>query len=504
MLFNSYEFLLAYLPLVILGYFWLGRFSELVAAAWLAIASLAFYAWWDMRYLPLLLLSIAFNYGMGTVIARYARTTRGKCLLALALMANLFNLAWFKYAGFIALSANALLGPTVPIPAVILPLGISFFTFTQIAFLVDAWAGKVNETRVIHYVLFVSYFPHLIAGPVLHHSEMMPQFDRQANYLPRLNNFIIGGSIFIFGLVKKMLIADNLAPLAGAVFDHTPEPSLLIAWGGVLAYTFQLYFDFSGYSDMAIGLSRLFGVRLPLNFNSPYKATSITDFWRRWHMTLSRFLRDYLYISLGGNRHGKVRRYINLMLTMLLGGLWHGAGWNYLLWGGLHGLYLCIHHAWSATTRGFAMPRPLAITLTFLAVVVGWVFFRAQDTSTTLNILAGMCGMNGIGIPEAIGIRLGSWGTTMQSLGVEFYSGGGSQFIGTWAWVTLGAIVAFSVPNTQEWHARLRPALEIVLVRSRLPWRWSAHPRWATGLGLATAACILALSRPTEFLYFQF
>ncbi|MBK7900548.1 MAG: MBOAT family protein [Azonexus sp.] len=502
MLFNSYEFLLVYLPLTLAGYFALGRRSATAAATWLAIASLAFYGWWDVRYLPLLGASIAFNYLMGGAIARRAGTPAANRLLALAVGGDLLALAWYKYAGFFASSANALLAAGLPVPEIVLPLGISFFTFTQIAYLVDAWAGKVRETRPVHYVLFVSYFPHLIAGPVLHHGEMMPQFDRLRNYRPRLNNFIIGGSIFIFGLFKKVVIADNLAPNVGTVFDQTSNPTLLVAWGGVLAYTFQLYFDFSGYSDMAIGLSRLFGVRLPLNFNSPYKATSITDFWRRWHMTLSRFLRDYLYVPLGGNRKGKARRYVNLLLTMLLGGLWHGAGWTYVLWGALHGIYLCIHHAWSALARGWRLPRPLAVALTFGAVIVGWVFFRATSVAQALDILAGMAGLHGVALPEAIASQLGPLKAPLAEMGVQFYFGKGAQFVSTWVWVALAAAIAFGLPNTQEWHHRFGPALEAV--RSDRRAHLSLSSGWALGLGLACALCVVMLSQPSEFLYFQF
>ncbi len=501
MLFNSYEFLLFFMPLALFGYFLLGGRKPLLAAAWLTLASLAFYAWWDVRYLPLLLGSILGNYLFGRAIAKRVGSPTAGRLLALAITLDLSLLVWFKYAGFVVSSVNLLAGANWWVPQVVLPLGISFFTFTQIAFLVDAWGGKVRETRFLHYVLFVTYFPHLIAGPVLHHSEMMPQFDQARNYRPRLNNALIGSSIFMFGLVKKVLIADNLAPYVGAVFDHTTEPSLLVAWGGALAYSFQLYFDFSGYSDMAIGLSRLFGVRLPLNFASPYKAASIVEFWRRWHMTLSRFLRDYLYLPLGGNRRGRVRRYGNLMLTMLLGGLWHGAGWNFVLWGGLHGVYLCLNHAWSTMAGNMRLPKPLAVGLTFLAVTVAWVFFRAGSFSIALDLLAGMVGLHGVALPDAIVNRLGPGKALLEGLGVRFYLGGGSQFILTWFWVGLAALISFMPPNTQEWHARFAPALEPVDGR-RL--RWSLHSGWAIGLGLATTVCMLALSRPSEFLYFQF
>ena len=318
MLFNSYAFLLAYLPVTVLGFFLAGRLSKTAGAAWLAACSLFFYAWWDYRYLILLVASICANYIVGGYITRHSGSPKGRLALGIAVAANLVLLGYYKYADFFLSSSNAILGTDWQILGIILPIGISFFTFTQIAFLADAFAGKVTEYRFIYYLLFVTYFPHLIAGPVLHHKEMMPQFDEDRNYRPNAANFAIGLTIFAIGLAKKVLIADNLAGYAAPAFAPTAGSStLFLAWGGVLAYTFQLYFDFSGYSDMAIGLSRLFGVRLPLNFNSPYKSNNIAAFWRRWHMSLSRFLRDYLYIPLGGNRHGNVRRQTNLLTTCL-------------------------------------------------------------------------------------------------------------------------------------------------------------------------------------------
>lgn len=500
MLFNSYAFLFAFLPVALAGYVLLGRRSVTLAAGWLTLASLFFYGWWDARYLPLLLGSILFNYAIGRAIAARAGRPAAGRLLALGIAADLALLVVYKYSALFIDSANRLAGLGLPVPDLILPLGISFFTFTQIAFLVDAWAGKVHETRLVHYALFVTYFPHLIAGPVLHHGEMMSQFAQPRNYRLRLNNILIGSSIFVFGLAKKVLLADNLAPLAGAVFEGDARPGLLTAWGGVLAYTFQLYFDFSGYSDMAIGLSRLFGVKLPLNFDSPYKAATISDFWRRWHMTLSRFLRDYLYIPLGGNKHGPARRYANLMTTMLLGGLWHGAGWNFLLWGGLHGACLCVQHAWSAR---FRLPRPLAVALTFVAVVVAWVFFRASTLHGALDLLAGMAGLHGVALPEAVGRLIGGAAPMLAAAGVRFHPGGGEQFIATWGWVTVAALIAFTCPNTQQIHARLRPAIERVAAPSG-GLRFRLSTGWAIGLGLASTVCVLSLSRPSEFLYFQF
>ena len=305
---------------------------------------------------------MVFNFSAGLVLSRAAAAHRHR-LLVLAVAGDLALLGYFKYAGFLVGTADQFLGGAWPIPAIVLPLGISFFTLTQIAFLVDTARSQARDYKFTHYLLFVCYFPHLIAGPILHHKELMPQLDRAdiVRFSPR--RLALGLSYFTIGLFKKTVIADALSPYVGRVFDGAAQgmaPSGAEAWGAVLAYTLQLYFDFSGYSDMAIGLARMFGVRLPLNFDSPYKAVSIIEFWRRWHMTLSRFLRDYLYIPLGGNRHGTVRRYVNLLLTMLIGGLWHGAGWNFMLWGGLHGLYLAVNHLWRALVGERHRPPSIA------------------------------------------------------------------------------------------------------------------------------------------------
>ena len=514
MLFNSYSFLLAYLPVTLLGFFILGRIGKQAGAAWLAASSLFFYAWWDYRYLALLLASICANYLAGSYIARRAGTAEGRRVLTLAVIVNLVLLGYYKYADFFLSSANALLGTDWPILGIILPIGISFFTFTQIAFLADAYAGKVTEYRFIYYVLFVTYFPHLIAGPVLHHKEMMPQFDEDRNYRPHAANFAIGLTIFAIGLAKKVLIADSLADYAAPVFaPNADAPTLFNAWGGALAYTFQLYFDFSGYSDMAIGLSRMFGVRLPLNFNSPYKSRNITEFWRRWHMTLSRFLRDYLYIPLGGNRHGRFRRHFNLLTTMVLGGLWHGAGWNFVIWGALHGGFLVVNHAWQDVCRRVPVHLPaglgrfLGVALTFLCVVFAWVYFRAPDLATANTLIAGMLGQFGARLPEPILSRLGPLKGVVDSLGIGVSLGGGAAFVETWAWVIVGALVAFFAPNTQEIMGRFDPALpedsrHAQPVARRLAWQPSR--RSALAIGLLFALGVLALSRPTEFLYFQF
>ncbi len=509
MLFNSFSFLFFYLPIVLAGYFLLGRLGRpLLPAAWLAAASLFFYGYWDVRYLPLLLASITANYLSGRMIGVRTGPARKRALAA-ALAANLGLLAYYKYANFFVDSVNALTTAAgaggLPPLNIVLPIGISFFTFTQIAFLVDCYRGEVREYRFIHYVLFVSYFPHLIAGPVLHHREMMPQFADASNTRPHAGNFAIGLSIFVVGLAKKVLIADNLSPLAIPVFAAGAEPTLIEAWVGVLAYTFQLYFDFSGYSDMAIGLSRLFGVKLPLNFNSPYKAVNIAQFWRRWHMTLSRFLRDYLYIALGGSRRGQAMRYRNLMLTMLLGGLWHGAGWTFVIWGGLHGLYLVLQQAWQQRF-GSATGRWWPPLLTFFAVMLAWIFFRAPDVHTAWDIAGALFGANGVSLPrglEMLAAPLARWGWQPAFDGIRWIELAGPGL----PVLLLAMLLAFKAPNTQEIFVHYESCIEKIFHDGgvgRRAWHWRPTRRWSLGFAALFVACIFGMNRVTEFLYFQF
>jgi D-alanyl-lipoteichoic acid acyltransferase DltB (MBOAT superfamily) len=499
-----------YLPVVLAGYFAIARASLWGAAAWVGAASLFFYGWWNPKYVLLLLVSIAVNFAVGRSIARSreaGRQAQAKGLLVAGLVFDLGLLAFYKYANFFVENVNAL-GGALTLPDIVLPLGISFYTFTQIAFLVDAYRGIAREYSPIHYLLFVTYFPHLIAGPVLHHKEMMPQFADPAVYRWNWENIAVGLTIFVIGLAKKVVVADEIAVYVGPVFDKPEGLTFFAAWGGVLAYTFQLYFDFSGYSDMAIGLSRMFGVKLPLNFDSPYKATDIIDFWRRWHMTLSRFLRDYLYIPLGGNRLGEARRHVNLMATMVLGGLWHGAAWTFVLWGTLHGLYLVINHYWRekvAKPMGWGEGRGYrfaAWLITFLAVVIAWVLFRAKDLATASAILQAMAGMNGATVPQ-------KWVNALPLLGHIGIAGGEFNFpsIRDQLYVTVIAFVlALAAPNTQTIMRRFQPALNILVARvSRLAWRPS--PLWfayTAALAIWSIVLIPQGQRLSEFLYFQF
>jgi D-alanyl-lipoteichoic acid acyltransferase DltB (MBOAT superfamily) len=514
-LFNSYPFLLVFLPVTLIGFFAIAKADRRRAAAWLAFASLVFYGWWSPPYVALLAVSIAFNYALGAGIlrARTRSTTRAKNLLILAISIDLLVLGYFKYANFFLDNLAQVTGFHADLGNVILPLGISFYTFTQIAFVVDAYRGKVADVNVVHYVLFVTYFPHLIAGPILHHAEMMPQFAQQAIYRARAENFAVGLSIFAIGLFKKTVLADGIAPLVAPVFATaavTP-PSLIDAWGGALAYTCQLYFDFSGYSDMAIGLSRMFGVQLPINFDSPYKAVSIVDFWRRWHITLSRFLRDYVYFGLGGNRHGAVRRYVNLLTTMLVGGLWHGAGWTFIAWGGLHGLYLVLNHAWRAIARPrdvdvrrLTIGTALSGLLTFIAVVCGWVVFRSPDFPTAVAVLGGMFGRQGVVLPSAFAVHLPAAASVLSQVGVEFKLGGGSEFVTMIAWIATSLTIVFLAPNTQQIMANFRPGLGAERPHRQFRLQWRPSTGWAIACAVLGSCGLLSLHRVSEFLYYQF
>lgn len=522
MLFNSHAFIFAFMPVTFWLFFVLGRRHRGVAAAWLAVASLFFYGWWNPLYVFLLLASISFNYTLGRWISQSSESTAlrlRQLLLAFAVSTNLLVLAYYKYFNFFLSSVGHVTGQELSFGEIVLPLGISFFTFTQIAFLVDTYQGKAKEYNFVHYALFVTYFPHLIAGPVLHHKEMMPQFAVASTYRVDYENIAVGLTIFSIGLFKKVMLADGIAVYVAPVFNRAEEGTILTfmeAWGGALAFTLQLYFDFSGYSDMAIGLSRLFGIKLPLNFDSPYKAANIIDFWRRWHMTLSRFLRNYLYFPLGGNRAGSTRRYVNLMITMILGGLWHGAGWTFVVWGGLHGTYLVVNHGWQHLRKhlGFASvkPRWLSTTsatgLTFLAVVVGWVFFRARDLSSALSLLKSMVGMNGIVLPQAWQSLL-DWGPASLAMkaGIRFGDSGVFQGKTEVAWILALLAIIWFLPNTQQIMARFNPGLGLVhaqagQIGARLLWRpnWI----WAIAVSLICGLSILNITRVSEFLYFQF
>ncbi len=494
MLFNSYEFVFLFLPATVALYALLTRLDlDRWATVLLVAASLFFYAWWHTAFVLLLVASVLFNFSVGRLILHRPAGGAGKLLLVLGVAANLGVLGYYKYANFFVQNVNAIGAADWNLVNVVLPLGISFFTFQQIAYLVDTYRRQAAEYDFLNYSLFVTFFPQLIAGPIVHHKEMMPQFadTRARSFVAR--NLSIGIAFFAIGLAKKVLIADRLAPFVGTVFDGAAQGvsvGLYDAWVGVSAYSLQIYFDFSGYSDMALGLARMFGIRLPLNFYSPYKAASIIDFWRRWHMTLSRFLRDYLYFPLGGNRKGPARRYLNLMVVMLLGGLWHGASWMFVIWGGLHGIFLCINHFWRFLKRNSwpgqwpanGATRFLSWGLTFLAFTAAWVFFRAENMTAAQSITCGLFGFGGFNMP-----------TTFREL-VPLSLVAGSL------------LIALFAPNTWQIMSRYRPSVDRPPVSApaaaRFVWRPDAASS-ALVVGLLVVS-VLNLWRNSEFLYWQF
>jgi alginate O-acetyltransferase complex protein AlgI len=500
MLFSSYTFLFQFLPAVALAFAAARRHSPRAGILVLAGASLFFYGAWRPVYLLLLLASIAANFSLGLLMED---PLRRRTVGALGVALNLALLCYFKYTNFVLDSIGTLTGAPLPFINVVLPLGISFFTFQQIAYLVDVMRGAKVERDIVAYTLFVSFFPHLIAGPLVHHAEMIPQFkrgrtSRSAALAAR------GMAIFAAGLFKKVVIADNLAQFVSPVFDHLDAGGAVTsrwAWLSMLSYTLQIYFDFSGYSDMAVGLALLFGIRLPVNFRSPYKATSIIDFWRRWHITLSRFLRDYLYIPLGGNRLGEQRRYLNLMVTMLLGGLWHGAGWNFLIWGGLHGLYLSVNHLWqkwrgvaakAAASNHFAGVAAWAVT--FGAVVIAWAFFRAKTLTGARTMLKALFGSEAgssayvsPGILRVMDLPILVGEERLLAIGV--------------CAVVLSLAIALSLPNV----AQLYGYREYRHPPERSRWlRWRPNFAWALLSALAIALSLFGMWQRLEFLYFQF
>src|SRR6266540_128487 len=520
MLFNSHEFIFVFLPAVFAGFFLAARLSTRLAAAWLCVASLAFYAWWSPIYSFLLLGSVSVNYLIGREIG--VRVAQERMLIARHLLfggiaINLVGLGYFKYMGFFVQTVGSALHVPLVV-TVILPLGISFYTFTQLAYLVDVYRGKVAGYDPVHYALFVTYFPHLIAGPILHHNEMIPQFERPSTYRFSYENISVGMTIFFIGLFKKVVLADGIAPQVGPIFDAAAagvQLTFLEAWIGALCYSFQLYFDFSGYCDMAIGISRLFGIALPLNFHSPYKAVNIIEFWRRWHMTLSRFLRDYLYIPLGGSRTTLPRRYVNVMVTMLLGGLWHGAGWTFILWGGLHGLYVVANHAWHALLRllGQDPTRPssfpihvLSVFVTFMAVTFAWAMFRASDLSSALSMTIAMAGGRGISLPPDWINALGATGGWLLTHQLVFAADNGLIKPSSFAWIAGLAALCWLAPNTQQIMRGFNPALpdRFDHEKARLMVAWKPSLATATLVLMVGIFTIVSLTKRSEFLYFQF
>ncbi len=511
MLFNSHIFIFAFLPITLLGFFFLARrYGQDAAKYWLLLASLVFYGWWSLPYVALLVGWIIANYVFGEHIIRVReREGPGKSRpwAILSIVLNLAGLAYYKYAVFFAGSLSALTGVEFAIGAVILPLAISFHTFQQIAYIADVQGGQNPRYSLFDYALFVSYFPQLIAGPIVHHHELLPQFKDNATYKPDSTHFSTGIAFFVMGLVKKLAIADPLSGLASPVFASAAatQPGLVEAWIAIVAFSFGLYFDFSAYSDMAVGLARMMGIKLPYNFDSPYKATSIIDFWRRWHMTLSRFLRDYVYIPIGGNRLGPARRSTNLMVTMLAGGLWHGASWTFVVWGGLHGLFLLINHAFNSWSRWPAGPgRPIQLgsfasrILTLLAVSFAWTFFASPDFASAMAMVKGMLGGGGL-IRSETAAAIAESPIGVGILNFEASQGWLAVIEAAPAYLALlvGAIVALFAPNSQEF-------IDGDGSRAMRRFSFSANRRSAIVCAAGFLLALTLLADVKEFVYFQF
>jgi D-alanyl-lipoteichoic acid acyltransferase DltB (MBOAT superfamily) len=402
MLFNAPIFLFVFLPIIVAIYYLLNSISKnvIVGKVWLILGSLFFYGYFNPSYLVLILGSLVFNFIIGQYLGK---KIGNKPVLYFGVISNLILLGYYKYFDFFLENFNSLTGSDFLLQRLVLPLAISFFTFQQISFLVDAYKGKCREQDFLDYSLFVTFFPQLIAGPIVHHSEMMPQFAEPKNHRFNLNNFIHGIIIFIIGLIKKVVIADALAQYADPVFnaaDAGAHLSFIEGWLGSLAYTFQIYFDFSGYCDMAIGVSLLFNIVLPINFKSPYKSANIQIFWRNWHMTLSRWMRDYIYIPLGGGRCSEKRVLLNVFATAFISGIWHGAGWNFVLWGTVHGGALIGQRLWSRLNK--PLPNWLGIFVTFMFVHLAWVFFRALSFKGAFEIVRSMFDFSDLSWPMFI------------------------------------------------------------------------------------------------------
>jgi len=495
LLFNSYPFIFLFLPISFFVYFYLLRKRLKIAArAFLVAASLFFYSWWNVIYLPIILFSMFFNYAVGSALGGKGKAIlfHRKTLLFFGILANLSLLGYFKYSDFFISNVNLLFGASIPLLHLALPLAISFFTFQQIAYLVDSYRGETKEYDFLNYALFVTFFPQLIAGPIVHHSEMMPQFASRWNLVKNYKHIAAGLFIFSIGLFKKVVIADGFAVWATAGFDTAPFLTLIEAWATSLSYTFQLYFDFSGYTDMAIGAALLFNIKLPINFNSPYKACDIQDFWRRWHITLSRFLKDYVYIPLGGNRKGEGRTYANLLATFLIGGIWHGAGWTFVFWGLLHGLALMLHRFWKSL--GFTMPALLAWFITFNFINFTWIFFRAREWKDAMKVFKGMLGKSGVVLPEQLQDYLSSLAPSeFFSFGrVTFHIMGGTTMM---VWLLVAFVLVLRCKNSNEKIAYPRLDDTGILIHRNAVWY---------AFLFMFSLLYMSISTYSEFIYFNF
>jgi alginate O-acetyltransferase complex protein AlgI len=543
MLFNSPEFLFLFLPVTLAGFYLLGPVSRNSAIRWLIFASLIFYAWWRPVNVLIIAPSIVINYIIARILLRLndskGSARASKAVLLLGVSFNVIFLGVFKYTDFMSSAINDVFGANLVLRHIILPLGISFITFQKIAFLVDVQAGKVRSFTFQDYCTFVLFFPQLIAGPIVHYREMMPQF-HGASCRFDSEDFAVGLTLLSLGLFKKIVLADHIAPLVTPLYQQAATEggtSFLMAWMAALGFTLQLYFDFSGYSDMALGLARFFGIRLPQNFDSPLRASSIIDFWLRWHMTLTRFLTAYVYnplqLWLTRRRLAKGQRgfsgpntqlgaFLTLLmlptiLTMFISGFWHGAGYGFIVWGLLHGLYLTVNHGWRLVAaqlwpgreRYVRVMKPVGWILTFISVTVSMVFFRSTTMTSAVDIIKGLTGLNGIALPQALFDRSGQLGVAFHRLGVTSVQSWSVQDFAQLAiWISVLMFIALVCPNTLEILSHYEPALG-VKPQSTKPGiarvlQWNASLPWAIAVAGIAAIAIVSISGPSEFLYWQF
>ncbi len=491
MLFNSYEFIFAFLPISFFVYFYLNNKRLTTAAkAWLVFTSLFFYSWWNIMYLPLILISVLFNYTITNTMIEYDKSKKKhlskKSLLQMGLLFNVGLLVYFKYMDFFISNVNTLFSPDIELLHLALPLAISFFTLQQIAFLIDSYEGLVKEKNFLDYTIFVTFFPQLIAGPIVHHKEMMPQFASVKNKVKNYKNIALGLFIFSIGLFKKVVIADTFAIWATNGFDIATTLNLFEAWATSLSYTFQLYFDFSGYTDMAIGVALLFNIRLPINFNSPYKSTGMIDFWQRWHITLSNFITTYIYTPLirSFERLTFHKAMFATVITFLIAGLWHGASWMFVIFGGLHGLGIVVNHYWQKKIK-IKINKILAWLITFNFVNIAFVFFRAKEWDDAIKVLGSMFSLNNIILPNALEGRLGfltdfgiNFGGFVTNIRGDFY---------TTIWILFGFIMVLMFKNSIQKINDFQLNYTTVLLA-----------------GFSFTFSVLMLNKVSEFLYFNF
>jgi alginate O-acetyltransferase complex protein AlgI len=542
MLFNSIEFLFAFLPLTLLGFYLLGTLSRTWALGWLILASLVFYAWWRPVNVLIIAPSIAVNFALARILLRLNESDgspgASKAILLLGIAFNVAFLGFFKYTDFLFGTINDVFGTNLVLRHIILPLGISFITFQKIAFLIDVQAGRIRSFTLRDYCIFVLFFPQLVAGPIVHYREMMPQF-HAAPCRFSTEDIAVGLTLLLFGLFKKVVFADNVALFVTPIYEHSAAAggtTFLQAWMAAIGFTLQLYFDFSGYSDMALGLARFFGIRLPQNFDSPLRASSIIDFWLHWHMTLTRFLTAYIYNPLTlwltrrrlarglagfGGRNTTVGAFVYLLMfptiiTMFISGLWHGAGYGFVVWGLLHGTYLTVNHGWRLIAARLWTDRqsylrvmkPVGFLLTFVSVTAAMVFFRSPTMTSAIDLVKGMIGLNGIGLPEALLGHLGTLGERLHSAGVIAESWNLQDFAKTAIWIFLLMFVALACPNTLQILAPYEPALGVKVQSGKFPAgsivQWNASVPWAIAMSAIAAIAVVSIGGPSEFLYWQF